>query len=141
MDIDSNHEHLYKSKAAKLWRKNAKQKVRGLHLRLVPCFGTQEAMAMDDRRQENMLLLAQKQRYFTNEYTVTIPTSHIQALDLQLTQQNNITLRRYLMSRHPPDLITQRIFVTLDKSWKSATDYVAVYPKNTLIKQGGPSTI
>jgi hypothetical protein len=43
---------------------------------------------------------------------------HILNLDIEVEA---MTLRRYLMSRAPKNKILQRLFVTVDKSWKGGT--------------------
>ena len=128
-DMDDDYAPLYAEKAAKFWRKHAKQKILGLHLRLVPCFGSAQAMAMDDCHRENTMLLAQKQLFFINSYVTTINTPHIQTLDTPLSSENDMTLRRYIMSVPPEGFITQRLFVNIDKSWKQGNDYIGTTPK------------
>ena len=77
----------------------------------------------------SVLMLAQKQLYFTNNYITTITTPHIQALDKPLSSSNNMTLRRVIMGKSPDQIYTQRIFVSIDKSWKPGADHVATTPK------------
>jgi hypothetical protein len=62
-----------------------------------------------------MKLMAAKQQFFVNSYTVNIDNAHIMNLDDPI---KNTTLRRYLMSRAPKASVIQRIFVSADKSWK-----------------------
>jgi hypothetical protein len=50
-----------------------------------------------------------------NSYTVKIDNAHIMNLDAPI---NKATLRKYLMSRAPKASVIQRLFVSVDKSWK-----------------------
>lgn len=126
LDIDENYAALYAGKAAKIWKKSAKIQLLSLHLRLVPCFGGFQMTAMDDRQRENTLLMAQKQHYFISQHITQLTTSHIQSLDAPIQALDQMTLRRYLMGRAPKDLVTQRLFVTVDKSWKPGNEYILV---------------
>ena len=129
IDIDQNYAGLYAEKAAMLWKKGSKKKVCHLNLRLVPCFGGYQAIAMDDKQRESTLMLAQKQHYFINEYLTNITTEHIQALDVSVSKEDPTTLRMYLMGRSPNEHLTQRLFVSVDKSWRAGNDYTLPTPK------------
>jgi hypothetical protein len=60
-------------------------------------------------------LIAAKMQYFTNSYIIKLDNRHILNLDAEV---KNTTLRKYIMSRAPKDSVIQRLFVSVDKSWK-----------------------
>jgi hypothetical protein len=115
LDIDNNHTTRYTDAAAKLWKKGATNRVHGLQMRLIPCFGSNRAVAVSENEKHNMKLMAAKQQFFVNSYTVKIDNAHIMSLDDPI---HNATLRKYFMSRAPKASVIQRLFVSVDKSWK-----------------------
>ena len=129
IDMDEDYAPQFAGKMAKLFRKGSKKKPLSLHLRLVPCFSGYNSIAMDDKQRENTLLMAQKQHYFVNEHTTTLTSSHIQALDTPVSAIDNITLRQFLMGRAPENLCTQRLFVSVDKSWRPGNEHILVVPR------------
>jgi hypothetical protein len=84
-------------------------------MRLIPCLGSSRAVAVSENHKYNMKLMAAKQQFFVNSYMVKIDNSHIMNLDDPV---KNYTLRQYLMSRVPKTSLIQRLFVSVDKSWK-----------------------
>jgi len=61
--------------------------------------------------------MAAKQQFLTNTYTVKIENGHILNLDAEVKK---MTLRKYLMSRAPQNSVIQRLFVSVDKSWRGS---------------------
>jgi hypothetical protein len=115
LDIDQVHATRYIKASAKIWKKGSTNRVNGLQLRLIPCLGSDRAIALSDNQKANVLLMAAKQQYFVNSYTIKIENVHIMNLDAPV---NNITLRKYVMSRAPKTSVIQRIFAAVNKSWK-----------------------
>jgi hypothetical protein len=118
LDIDHNYASAYAERAGKLWKKGASKRVNGLQLRLIPCLGSARAIGLSDEQKTNCLLMSAKQQYFVNKHTTRLESSHILNLDVVV---ESMTLRRYLMSRAPKNEILQRLFVSVDKSWKGGT--------------------
>jgi hypothetical protein len=98
LDIDNNHATRYTEAAAKLWKKGATNRVHRLQMRLTPCLGSNRAVAVSENQKCNMKIMAAKQQFFVNSYTVKIDNAHIMNLDNPI---KNYTLRKYLMSRAP----------------------------------------
>jgi hypothetical protein len=103
LDIDQNYAIPYTEPAAKLWRKGAKNRVHGLQLRIIPCFGSSSTIAFSDNQRVNLRLMAAKQQFFMNSYIIKSDNSHIMNLDAPVTYATDktATLRKYLMSRSP----------------------------------------
>ena len=115
-DIDANFAARYVDETARFWRRGARQRVLGLQLRLVPCYGSSRSIALSSQQRKNINLMASKQQHLINSHIVKIDNTHILSLDTPVGP-NGDTLRRYLMSRAPPNSVIQRIFVTADRSW------------------------
>jgi hypothetical protein len=120
--IDHNYVIRYTEPAARLWRKGAKNRV--------PCLGSNSAIALSDNQRANVLLMAAKQQYFLTSYIVKVDNSHILNLDapVEYVTSKFATLRKYLMSRSPKNSVIQRIFVSVDKSWRG-NDFTLVTVK------------
>jgi hypothetical protein len=118
LDVDHNYAAAYAKPAGKLWRKGASKRVNGLQLRIIPCLGSARAIGLSDEQNTNCSLMSAKQQYFANSHTNRLESTHILNLDVEV---ESMTLRRYLMSRAPKNEILQRLFVTVDKSWKGGT--------------------
>jgi hypothetical protein len=125
LDIDANHATRYTEEAAKLWKKGATNRVNGLQMRLIPCLGSNRAVAISENQRHNMKLMAAKQQFFVNSYTVKVDNAHIMNLDAPVKEY---TLRKYLMSRSPKTSVIQRLFVSVDKSWRG-NDFTLVTVK------------
>jgi hypothetical protein len=97
---------------------------------MIPCLGSNCAIALSDNQRSNMVLMASKQQYFMNSYTVRLENSHILNLDapIQHSTSKEVTLHKYLMSRSPTNSVIQRIFVSVDKSWRG-NDFTLVTVK------------
>jgi hypothetical protein len=85
---------------------------------MIPCLGSNQSIALSDNQRVNVKLMAAKQQYLTNSYTVKLENAHIMHLDAEV---KNMTLRKYLMSRAPKTSVIQRLFVSAEKSWKGNT--------------------
>jgi hypothetical protein len=74
--------------------------------------------------------MAAKQQYFLNSYIVKVDNSHILNLDapVEYATSKFATLRKCLMSRSPKNSVIQRIFVSVDKSWRG-NDFTLVTVK------------
>jgi hypothetical protein len=114
-DIDHVQASRYIGASSKLWKKGSTNRLNGLQLRLIPCLGSSRAIALSDNQKANVLIMAAKQQHLINSHTVKVDNVHIMNLDAPV---NNMTLRKYLMSRAPKSLVIQRIFAAVDKSWK-----------------------
>jgi hypothetical protein len=125
LDMDQTHAGRYTEPAARLWKKGATNRVNGLQLRMIPCLGSNQAIALSDNQRSNVVLMAAKQQYFTNSYIVKIENAHIMNLDAIV---NGMTLRKYIMSRAPKTSVIQRLFVSVDKSWRG-NDFTLVTVK------------
>jgi hypothetical protein len=66
LDIDNNHATRYTDAAANLWKKGATNRVHGLQMRLIPCLGSNRAVAISENQKHNMKLMAAKQQFFVN---------------------------------------------------------------------------
>jgi hypothetical protein len=110
--MDHNYAAAFAEPAAKLWKKGAPKRVNGLQLRIIPCLGSS---------QKNYLLMSAKQQFFVNNHTVRVENTHILNLD---AKAGDMTLWRYLMSRAPRNEVLQRLFVSVDKSWKGGTHII-----------------
>jgi hypothetical protein len=75
LDIDHNHATRYTEAAAKLWKKGATNRVNGLQMRLIPCLGSNRAVAVSENQKYNMKLMSTKQQFFVDSYTVKIDTT------------------------------------------------------------------
>jgi hypothetical protein len=103
IDIDQNHANRYTEPAARLWRKGAKNRVNGLQLRLIPCLGSNCAIALLDNQRSNMVLMAAKQQYFMNSYMVKLDNPHILNLDAPI--QHSTTHPAFNLQRSYPTKI------------------------------------
>jgi hypothetical protein len=90
-------------------------RVNGLQMRLIPCLGSNRAVAISENQRYNMKLMAAKHQFFVNSSTVEIDNAHIMNLDAPV---KHYTLRKYLMSRAPKTSIIRRPFASVNKSWK-----------------------
>jgi hypothetical protein len=118
LDIGQTHAGRFIDPAARLWKKGVTNRVNGLQLRLIPCLGSNQLIALSDNQRGNVKLMAAKQQYLTNSYSVKLENAYIMNLDAKV---KNMTLRKYLMSRAPKTSVIQRLFVSADKSWKGNT--------------------
>jgi hypothetical protein len=118
LDMDHNYAAAFAEPAAKLWKKGAPKRVNGLQLRIIPCLGSSRAIALSDEQKKNCLLMSAKQQFFVNTHTIRVENTHILNLDAKV---GDMTLRRYLMNRAPRNEVLQRLFVSVDKSWKGGT--------------------
>jgi hypothetical protein len=104
-----SHNQIYQG-AAQLWKKGATNRVNGLQMRLIPCLGSNRAVAVSENQKYNMKLMAAKQQFCVNSYMVKIDNAHIMNSDDPV---KNYTLRQYLMSRAPKTSVIQRLFVSV----------------------------
>ena len=131
LDIDQRFAHLIQKRAGELWRKYDKQKHRpalpnDIQLRLVPCFSSEFSDARKTpKTEENVVLMAGKQKYFVTEYIEKVEIPFIRFLDTPLSDTNEITLRRALMARAPKLEPTKRLIHNVDFSWNDAHKVVA----------------
>jgi hypothetical protein len=116
-DIDDTYIGAWYPKFAKLFKKGARKKVNYMQLRLIPCFNTQMGRTLSDVMVENVFQMAQKQAHFINNYVTKLTTSHILSLDNPIGE-NQVTLRRFLMMKAPEIKVTERIFITVDRSFR-----------------------
>lgn len=118
-DIDDAYVGVWYPKFAKLFKKGASKRVNFLQIRLIPCFTTQIGKTLSDVMARNTHEMASKQLHFVNKFTTRLTTSHIQSLDTPIGERN-ITLRRYLMMKAPDVKVTDRLFVTVDSSFRGS---------------------
>ena len=120
LDIDKRFAHSFQKKAGGLWRKYDKQKKRpalphDIQLRLVPCFSSEFSDARKTpKTEENVVLMAGKQKFFVTQYIEKIEIHFIRFLDTPLSDNNDITLRRALMARSPKNEPTKRLIHNVD---------------------------
>ena len=109
-----------------MWRKYDKQKKRpalphDIQLRLVPCFSSEFSDARKTpKTEENVVLMAGKQKFFVTQYIEKIEIHFIRFLDTPLSDNNDITLRRALMARSPKNEPTKRLIHNVDFFWNDA---------------------
>ena len=126
LDIDKRFAHAFQKKAGALWRKYDKQKDRpalphDIQLRLVPCFSSEFSDARKTpKTEENVVLMAGKQKFFVTQYIQKIEVHFIRFLDTPLSETNDITLRRALMARSPKADPTKRLIHNVDFFWNDA---------------------
>jgi hypothetical protein len=58
LDIDHNHATRYTEAAVKLWKKGATNQANGLQMRLIPCLGSNRAVAVSENQKYNLKLMA-----------------------------------------------------------------------------------
>jgi hypothetical protein len=56
----------------------------GLQLRMIPCLGSNQSIALSDIQRANVKMMATKQQYLTNAYTVKLENTHIMNLDAEV---------------------------------------------------------
>ena len=123
IDIDHRFVHTIQKRASELWRKSAKQKDRqplpnDIQLRLVPCFSsTLSAARKTSKTEENVILMAEKQLFFVTKCINKIDIPFVRLLDTPLSNANDITLRRAIMSRSPSHEPTKRLIHNVDFIW------------------------
>ena len=126
LDIDRRFAHSIQKKAGGLWRKYDKQKHRpplphDIQLRLVPCFSSEFSDARKTpKTEENVVLMAGKQKFFATQYIEKIEVHFIRFLDTPLSPTNDITLRRAIMARSPKGEPTKRLIHNVDFFWNDA---------------------
>ena len=128
IEIDSRFATLYQHKAATLWSKCRSKDKRGLRrypngvvLRLIPCFSNAAIRSLPTHDQEDILQFSYKQQCFVAEHLVTLDFAFIANLDLPLSTQEPMTLRRFIMSQAPEAAPTARLFHNVDRGWNSTT--------------------
>lgn len=127
IDIEDAYIGVWYPKFAKLWKKGATKKVNYLHVRLVPCFTTQVGKSLTQVQHSGTIYMAQKQAHFVNSHTMRLTNSNILDIDTPIGE-NKVTLRRYLMMKAPEGFITDRIFISVDKSYRG-NDFTLTVPK------------
>ena len=126
-DIDDTYVGIWQPKFAKLWKKGANKKVNYLQIRLVPCFTTQMGKSLTPAKHRATKFMSQKQAHLVNLHTTRLTSANIFSLDTPIGE-NKVTLRRYLMMKAPEGLITDRIFISVDPSYRG-NDYTLTVPK------------
>jgi hypothetical protein len=127
IDIEDAYVGAWYPKFSKLWKKGATKKINYLCLRLVPCFTTQVGKSLTPVQNAGTVYMAQKQAHFVNLHTMRLSSSNILDIDTPIGD-NRMTLRRYLMMKAPEGLITDRIFVSVDKAYRG-NDFTLTVPK------------
>jgi hypothetical protein len=119
LDIDERYALVYQARAASLWRKNSKQRLpNGVQLRLVPCFTSATGKSMTDTQRSDAKTLLERQFYFIKEHLRLLPAYFfISQLDSPIGPDNDMTLRRAMMSRAPKNMPTGRLIHNVDASW------------------------
>ena len=123
LDIDKRFATLIQKQASNLWKKYNKNKERpavpnDIQLRLVPCFSSKYSEARKTpTTEENVILMAGKQHYFTTHCIERVDVPFIRFLDSPLSPTNPITLRKAMMARAPPEDPTKRLIHNVDAQW------------------------
>ncbi len=118
-DIDERYAFIYQSKAASLWKKDAKLRLpNGIRLRIIPCFTTITGQSMTERQRSATNLLKERQhRFITTEVVVLPPYALIAQLDSPIDEDNSMTLRRAIMARAPEHYPSDRLIHNVDITW------------------------
>ncbi len=125
LDIDERYALVYQARAASLWRKNSKKRLpNGVQLRLVPCFTSATGKSMTDTQRSDAMTLAERQYYFVKEHLKMLPAYFfISQLDTPISEENNMTLRRAMMSQAPAKQATARLIHNVDAAWNQTTKH------------------
>jgi hypothetical protein len=123
IDIDASQATRYNGILANLFKKNSSKKPLGLsHLRIIPCFTSEEGKYMTPESCESAEKMRNKQTYALNSHTAVLRTNFIQNLDKPVSKKNPMTLRRYLKSMTPEGSVTLRLILSIDKSWQDRSN-------------------
>ena len=126
LDVDKRFAHPIQKRAAELWRKHDKNKNRrrlpnDIQLRLVPCFSSETSDARkSSKTEDNVVLMAGKQKYFVNQCIEKVDVPFIRFLDTPISTNNTMTLRRAMMARAPSEDPTKRLIHNVDFLWNNA---------------------
>jgi hypothetical protein len=125
LDIDERYELVYQARAASLWRKNSKKSLpNGVQLRLVPCFTSATGKSMTDTQRSDAMTLAERQYYFVKEHLKMLPAYFfISQSDTPISEENEMTLRRAMMSQSPPKQSTALLIHNVDVAWNQTTKH------------------
>ena len=125
VDIDSRHAPTYQRAASNLWRHYDRQKDRpklpnDIQLRLVPCFSSAQCRSLTATATANITLMSSKQQFFITERIERLEVPFILLLDTPLSADNDITLRRAIMSRSPKNDPSKRLIHNIDFGWQDS---------------------
>jgi hypothetical protein len=113
LEIDEFYYGRYKKEIAKLFRSGSRASINGLTLRLIPCFSAKgNRMAFDSDTTAHLVELAHRQKQFLSSQLIEIRTKLFALLDTPLSDTNEMTLHRHIMSRAPEKIQRSASFIT-----------------------------